>query len=64
MMNTIFALSMVAGVGLTTGTPIIGARVAEEMWAAGRADGAQARGVACQTTRHSLASRVRYLGVR
>ena len=38
MMNTIFALSMVAGVGLTTGTPVIGARVAEEMWAAGRAD--------------------------
>ena len=37
MMNTIFALSMVAGVGLTTGTPVIGARVAEEMWAAGRA---------------------------
>ena len=35
MMNTIFALSMVAGVGLTTGTPVIGARVAEEMWAAG-----------------------------
>ena len=34
MMNTIFALSMVAGVGLTTGTPAIGARVAEEMWAA------------------------------
>ena len=34
MMNTIFALSMVAGVGLTTGTPVIGARVAEEMWAA------------------------------
>ena len=33
-MNTIFALSMVAGVGLTTGTPVIGARVAEEMWAA------------------------------
>ena len=32
MMNTIFALSMVAGVGLTTGTPVIGARVAEEMW--------------------------------
>ena len=30
MMNTIFALSMVAGVGLTTGTPIIGAPVAEE----------------------------------
>ena len=28
MMNTIFALSMVAGIGLTTGTPIIGARVA------------------------------------
>ena len=26
MMNTIFALSMVAGVGLTTGTPVIGAR--------------------------------------
>ena len=35
MMNTIFALSMVAGVGLTIGTPVIGARVAEEMWAAG-----------------------------
>jgi len=28
--NTIFALSMVAGVALTTGTPIIGARVAED----------------------------------
>ena len=43
MMNTIFALSMVAGVGLTIGTPVIGARVAEEMWAAGRADTARSR---------------------
>ena len=37
---------MVAGVGLTTGTPVIGARVAEEMWAAdssGRKDLARSR---------------------
>ena len=58
MMNTIFALSMVAGVGLTTGTPIIGARVAEEMWAAGRADGAQARGVASENMLFRKCTRV------
>ena len=56
MMNTIFALSMVAGVGLTTGTPVIGARVAEEMWAAGRADTARSRTceVAYQTARRAV----------
>ena len=56
MMNTIFALSMVAGVGLTTGTPVIGARVAEEMWAAGRADTARSRKceVAYQTARRAV----------
>ena len=55
-MNTIFALSMVAGVGLTTGTPVIGARVAEEMWAAGRADTARSRTceVAYQTARRAV----------
>ena len=36
------------------GRGLAGARVAEEMWVAGTADGAMARGVAYQTTRRSL----------